>query len=530
MRLYLLLLLCNRIWGQFSFLPAIERSTRFNEFSIPEGDLSAGDLSADDALAPLSSVEPIPQLPPDSPLTNLHEEDDPFAFEFLSPLADADQYEEDFLELRQRAPRNRTSPFLLRRQAGTVDEQLDAYFEFPRSRTGSITLELQSSSTSRNPRTIQWVNPDASTSESTLVGPDSLDVAMGVEPLLRLIGAALTGSAFSGMAVLATLRMLAPLYVCRRVLAHGVDMANDWYTGRYLRKTYTKLEQDYWHYYQLPAVLRSTARLSVQLGLSFLLGCMVEAMVGLRRHPCSLVKGITTTGAAAAGAAASSQTAVGTGYGSFLGCSFLWILATLAGSHALGRILAAWHDAFRLSVVPNPVSKTAKQRRRALLRPWNILEWMRDPDQVVKEILRTTSSSLDLKPFHPEPLLFPVTWMPFRLLQIVAVLREMRTPVRGNIMRRLLIQQVVFDEWYRALIKEKRVALGVGLICLYGVSTISLYWSVGSVNGLSALLMLPAVLASLVSIWSNGYIYIDRRNTKRLIKAQVDEMSSDNIM
>jgi tryptophan-rich sensory protein len=193
-------------------------------------------------------------------------------------------------------------------------------------------------------------------------------------------------------------------------------------------------------------------------------------------------------------------------------------------------MLAAWHEAFRLSVGPNPVSKTAKQRRRALLRPWNILEWMRDPDQVVKEILKTTSSSLDLKPFHPEPLLFPVTWMPFRLLQFVAVLREMRTPVMGNIMRRLLIQQVLFDEWYRSLMKEKRVALGVGLSCLYGLSTISLYWSVGSVNGLSALLMLPVVLASLVSICLNSYIYIDRRNTKRLIKAQVDEMSSDIVL
>ena len=515
----LLLIVFKRISAQ-SFLPAIDRSARFNEFAIPEDDgileteteaePVISDTTIDDGA--LTSVEPL------TPRRNYLEEAEELetgAFDLLSPSIE-EEINEDFALPRRFSPPltrlNRTS--FLERQESVVDEQQDSFFRFPDSRVGSISVELQSSFTSRMPRKTHWANPDASFSESTVVGPDSVDVAVGVEPLLRLSSLLLGGSASAGMALLGTLRMLAPLLVTRRVLAYIGDMANGWYTGRYLRKTYNKLEKEYWHYYQVAALIRSGGRIVAQLILSAFLGRLVQALIGLRRYPCSL------GGISASGSTLSD-------YGTFWGCSALWMIATLGGSFSIGKILSEWHESLRLTVEPDHgVATTARKRRRTLLRPLNILEWMRDPDQVVKEVLRTTSTNLVLKPFHPEPMFFPVTWLPLRALQFVAVLREMRTPVMNQVMRRLLVQQALFDEWYRVLMKEKRVALGLGVLCLYSLSTFVLYWSVGSLNGLSALLMLPAVLSSILSIWMNAYIYLDRRDIKRRINEQVEAITN----
>ena len=524
MKVLLLLLSLERIWAQ-SFLPAIERGARFSptEFAIPEEDdnlfgveADEPEVDADDEF--FSSLEPIA---PSRNYLDEPEELERAAFDLLSPSLDDDVMDRDLMASPRRplvVPPQSGSfnpPSFLQRQESVVENQLDSFFRFPETKVGSVSVELQSSFTSRTPRTTHWVNRDASFSESTLVGPDAVDVSIGVESLVRLVGLVLSGSAASGMAVLGTLRMLAPLLVTRRVLAYLGDMANDWYTGRYLRKTYNKLEKEYWHYYQMTAIIRSGGRVLAQLILSALLGRLVQALVGLRRYPCSM-GGMNIAGA------------VSDRDGTFWGCSALWMLATLGGSFSMGKIISECHEFLRLTVeTDTSASASSKNRRRALLRPFNILEWMRDPDEVVKKVLRTTGTNLVLKPFHPEPLFFPVTWIPLRALQYIAVLREMRTPVMNQVMRRLLVQQALLDEWYRVLMKEKRVALGLGVLCLYSISTFFLYLTVGSVNGLSALLMLPAVLSSILSIWMNIYIYLDRRDIKRrIISEQVEEISN----
>lgn len=523
MKVLLFLLALERIGAQ-SFLPAID-STRFSptEFAIPEEDDNLfnevedePDVDADDDY--FSSLEPI--TPNRNYLGNA-EELEGAAFDLLSPsLNDDDRMDRDMMTSPRRSPVVASPPgsfnpqSFLQRQGTVVEDQQDSFFRFPESRIGSVSVELQSSFTSREPRRTHWVNQDASFTESTLVGPDAVDVSVGIEPLLRLVGLLLSGSAASGMAVLGTLRMLAPLLVTRRVLAYLGNMANDWYTGRYLRTTYNKLEKEYWHYYQVTAVIRSGGRVLTQLVLSAVLGPFVQALVGLRRYPCSM------GGLNIAGTTSDEE-------GTFWGCSALWMLATVGGSFSIGKILSEWHEFLRLTVESDASgSNSAKKRRKALLRPLNILEWMRDPDEVVKKVLRTSGTNMVLKPFHPEPLFFPVTWVPLRALQYIAVLREMRSPVMNKVMRRLLVQQALFDEWYRVLMKEKRVALGLGLLCLYSVSTFFLYWTVGSENGLSALLMLPTVLSSILSIWMNCYIYLDRRDIKRQISEQVEEISN----
>ena len=528
MRVLVLAIVSERIGAQ-SFLPAIDRSTRFDEFAIPESftdDILDVDQQQDDLALdffegendPLSSLEPL--TTPRRNYLDEAEELERSAYDLLSPsLEDEDMDEESFPLFPRRSflppfPRlNRTS--FLPDHESIVQEHQDSFFRFPESRVGSISVELQSSFTSRKPRPHRWVNEDGSFSESTMAGPDAIEVSVGVEPILRLVGLLLTGSASSGAALLGTLRMLAPLLVARRVLAYLGDMANDWYTGRYLRQTYRQLHKDYWHFYQMAALIRSSARFLTQFLLSGVLGSLVQALVGLRRYPCSL-EGMNI--------ADSPFTGEG---GTFWGCSGLWVLATLGGSFAIGKVLSEWHEFLRLTVEPDTnAANTAKTRRRTLLRPLNILEWMRDPDQVVKEVLRTTSTSMVLKPFNPEPLFFPNTWIPVRALQYVAVLREMRTPSMNKVMRRLLVQHALYDEWYRVLMKEKRVALGLGVVSLYAASTCVLYWSVGSENGLSALLMLPAVLSSILSIWMNSYIYLDRRDIKRRINEQVDAITN----
>ena len=526
MKVILLLTALERIGAQ-SFLPAIERAARFSptEFAIPEEEENlfgvedeaeaAAEADADDDF--LSSLEPIT---PNRNYLDAAEELERAAFDLLSPSLDDDEMGRDMMAPRRPLvppqPGSFSPTSFVERQGSVVEDQQDSFFRFPASRAGSVSIELQSSFSSRTPQTTHWVNQDASFSESTLVGPDAVDVSVGVESLVELVALILSGSAASGMAVLGTLRMLAPLLVTRRVLAYLGDMANDWYTGRYLRKTYNKLEKEYWHYYQMTAIVRSAGRVLTQLILSAFLGRLVQALVGLGRYPCSM------------GGLNIADSVLGN-KGTFWGCSALWMLATLGGSFSMGKIISEWHEFLRLTVEADTnasTSTSAKNRRRALLRPFNILEWMRDPDEVVKKVLRTTGTSMVLKPFHPEPLFFPITWIPLRALQYIAVLREMRTPVMRQVMRRLLIQQALFDEWYRVLMKEKRVALGLGVLCLYSISTFFLYWTVGSVNGLSALLMLPAVLSSILSIWMNCYIYLDRRDIKRRISEQVEEISS----
>ena len=521
MKLLFLFLALERIVSQ-SFLPAIERAARFSptEFAIPEEDENLFEVEDETEVDAdgdvLTSLEPIT---PSRNYLDDAEELERAAFDLLSPSLDGGEMDRDMMAPRRPLVSPQPGSFnptsFLQRQESVVEDQQDSFFRFPESRVGSVSVELQSSFSSRMPRTTRWVNQDASFSESTLVGPDAIDVSIGVGSLMRLVALLWSGSAASGMAVLGTLRMLAPLLVTRRVLAYLGDMANDWYTGRYLRKTYNKLEKEYWHYYQMTALVRSAGRVMTQLILSAFLGRLVQALVGLRRYPCSM------------GGLNSADGVLGRN-GTFWGCSALWMLATLGGSFSTGKIISEWHEFLRLTVEADNqnASTSAKNRRKALLRPFNILEWMRDPDEVVKKVLRTTGTSMVLKPFHPEPLFFPITWIPLRALQYIAVLREMRTPVMGQVMRRLLIQQALFDEWYRVLMQEKRVALGLGVLCLYSISTFFLYWTVGSVNGLSALLMLPAVLSSILSIWMNCYIYLDRRDIKRRISEQVDEISS----
>jgi tryptophan-rich sensory protein len=137
-------------------------------------------------------------------------------------------------------------------------------------------------------------------------------------------------------------------------------------------------------------------------------------------------------------------------------------------------------------------------KRQVLTHPWHILLWLRDPDQWISEFATSRrDSATQLKPFHPDPLIFPVTYEPLRILQMVTIAKEMalNQSMMHSIMRQVLIQQAMGDEWFRVLLLERRVTLGVAVMVGYIWSTFSLFWTVARASRLSALLLLPSVFA-----------------------------------
>lgn len=100
---------------------------------------------------------------------------------------------------------------------------------------------------------------------------------------------------------------------------------------------------------------------------------------------------------------------------------------------------------------------------------------------------------------------------------MVIVAKEMagEKDVMHSIMRQFLIQQAFCDEWYRVLMCEKRVALGVFVVAGYFLSTFTLFWTIGVVSKLSMVLVLPYLLSVLISGWMNVFMYFDRRKARK---------------
>ena len=105
-----------------------------------------------------------------------------------------------------------------------------------------------------------------------------------------------------------------------------------------------------------------------------------------------------------------------------------------------------------------------------------------------------------------------------RILQLAAVAKEMygSDKIMHKLMRLTLIQQAFGDEWFRVLMCEKRVALGIGVMVGYLVSTLSLLFKivnkpVSSVSSVSILLVAPSIIAVALSAWMNVLAFLSRR-------------------
>eukprot|EP00557_Chaetoceros_sp_GSL56_P013702 CAMPEP_0176481450 /NCGR_PEP_ID=MMETSP0200_2-20121128/2826_1 /TAXON_ID=947934 /ORGANISM="Chaetoceros sp., Strain GSL56" /LENGTH=683 /DNA_ID=CAMNT_0017877655 /DNA_START=266 /DNA_END=2313 /DNA_ORIENTATION=- len=282
-------------------------------------------------------------------------------------------------------------------------------------------------------------------------------------------------------AFMATLRLLAPLVISKRILCSIGNLISDWYTGRYFRTTYTRLEKLYIHYYETPATFRALLRTISQWCIYLLLGKLMGYLVGITHKPCR-----------------------SEGRGLALTCGLLWVGSVVGTGHAFAEAVARWGGPLRLQAV-----KHIPKRRlmHVFTKPWHILHWMQNPEQWIDMIAEP-----ERRPFDPNPVLFPVTWIPLRLLQMVAVAKVVSTDPKDylwcpvdegdqvpKVFGKFLLQLALCDEWYRVFIREKRVGLGIAVMILYCFAMVSLLVSSAMLNGRATLLMVPSLVAIIVS-------------------------------
>lgn len=75
--------------------------------------------------------------------------------------------------------------------------------------------------------------------------------------------------------------------------------------------------------------------------------------------------------------------------------------------------MAIWGGPLRLQAANHPTRISVKA---IIKKPWQLLQWMQNPEQWVKLLAKP-----ERRPFDPNPIAFPATWAPLRLLQMVGV-------------------------------------------------------------------------------------------------------------
>jgi tryptophan-rich sensory protein len=346
---------------------------------------------------------------------------------------------------------------------------------------------------------------------TTSTANESLSISLDPFAAIRLM--TLLGLAFKSFfgAFVGTLKLLGPLIFARRVLAQVGELVTDYMMGRYLRRTYDHLERKYWKEYQGPAACRSFARCLIHTLALLWLGRLMEWMVGLSHPPCVIDQKGTC----------------------HWWCGLLWIVAVI-GAGNLFSALISMRGPLQVKMTKSaqmssssltqqqqlqqqhPHSKNRRRRFRLKLiaRP---LRWMRDPDRWITTIA-TSRRDAWKQPFTPEPLLFPSTWPPLSILRNIAVAKAMASSshiaVRNSmhvLMRQFLIQQAILDEWHRVLMDERRVGLGIAAIAVGFIASCFLFVTVAYADGISAVLMVPFLLATFSSGWMNLFVFWDRR-------------------
>lgn len=323
-------------------------------------------------------------------------------------------------------------------------------------------------------------------------------IRISMDPLAfsRLIPILFFASTSFFSAVFGTLRLLAPLVISKRIIVSIGNLVSDWYTGRYFRKTYSRFEKTYIHFYETPASFRALSRMASQWLIYLLLARVMGWMVGTARTPCRSDK-----------------------RGLAFYCGLLWIGSVTGAGHAFAEAVAIWGGPLRLQAVQH----TKKVRLwKAVIKPWHILQWMQNPEEWISMIAEP-----ERKPFNPNPFLYPMTWIPLRLLQMVAVAQVAATEpadymwCSGEVdqirplIRKYLLQLALCDEWVRVFIREKRIGLGIVVAIAYYFAMLSLLVSSAMINGKATILMIPSLVANIISTWMNIVEFINRRATRR---------------
>lgn len=196
----------------------------------------------------------------------------------------------------------------------------------------------------------------------------------------------------------------------------------------------------------------------------------------------------------------------------------------MGAGHAFAEAVAIWGGPLRLQAAHHPFQEKRKIQY-LFTRPWQILSWMQNPEQWMFFLQEKERR----RPFDPNPLLFPATWIPLRLLQMVALAKVAATEpedylwcpyVEGGdqikkLMSKYLLQLALCDEWYRVFFREKRLGLGIFVAVVYYFSMLSFLVSSAMINGRATLWMVPSLVAIIVSAWMNIVLFWNRYETRR---------------
>ena len=325
-----------------------------------------------------------------------------------------------------------------------------------------------------------------------------LTVDLDVNGLQRLLSTLLALIGGTIGATFATFRIVAMLIVGRRLLNAIafvfkdiiLNLPIDYLTGYYLRKTFTRLERAYLRYYELPSALRAIARTGSQICILFLVASIIGWVYAMGDPPCREE-----------------------GKGLSMICSVLWITAVVAAGRACASAVAVWGGPLRVEVATHPKNK------QVFTRPSHFVEWISNVDEV-KNLL----SHDGVKAFDPNPLIFPATWVPIKVLLIFAVAKSLEagpsdcswcstdSPTLPRLMKSYLVQAALGEEWQRVLLIEKRVGLGIAAVSAYVVALANLVLMTTKVSGFAASFMIPSLAAAIISGWMNVVIHITRKD------------------
>jgi len=191
-----------------------------------------------------------------------------------------------------------------------------------------------------------------------------------------------------------------------------------------------------------------------------------------------------------------------------------------------------------LSIQPTQIrndSQKSISKRNILHITWLFIQRMKDPEEWVNSLTRSSNSE-SIYPITRskrqdgkdsiklDTLLFPSTWRPLIVLTLLAVSRAIcvsyssssRSTSSNNrqyqylIMRSFVVQESMYSEWYRVFVKERRIVLGAGISIIGLMSFLWSIYTVANVDRIAAFLLIPTLIARLVSGWMNILLYYNR--------------------
>ena len=218
------------------------------------------------------------------------------------------------------------------------------------------------------------------------------------------------------MVFVGTLRLLAPLIVARRVLVSIGHFFTDYATGRYFRKTYTRLERAYMHYYELPAAMRSLSRCVSLVAIYIVLSKVIARFSGCVPTFNAILPHVYDTYTQEEG----RQQDV-----TYL-CSALWVGTVVWIGHTVSSAIAIWGGPLRIQAAQHHQTRTRPTAVEVFTRPRHILQLMAKPDEWLSTLSMWTVPGVNYtfdrkEPFAPNRLFFPSTWRPLKFIQICAV-------------------------------------------------------------------------------------------------------------